>query len=376
MPGAVGKPSQTLAVSSGPQGGHPADTAASHSVGIVSPLTTSRLDHTFVLTNSSPASVTLTDLRPSCGCTSALLGGQASLPLTLLPGQHVSVQVAVDALHLAPGPLDKSVAVYVRGQPAPAAILCLVGTILPVAAFTPSVLDFGQTRAGQEGSLTLTVQLDQHSMPAGAAPRLVSSDPDIQVTSAPPPAGISSGVATTFGTPPAPVQTYRGTLSPHARIGTVTGRVSLVFPCTSGASDLPGGSLSLRGEVIGDVSAAPAVVAFGTVTAGRPAAQQVFLTGLRLNALKVSSDSPYVTVHLGVPQAVRNSTQAFGAASGQPAPSATLSNQTSATAIASLQVMLSSRTPPETLETRVRVTTPSGQQMVIPVFALITPRKG
>jgi len=375
-PGAVGKPFQTLAVSSGPQGGHPADTAASHSVGIVSLLMTSRLEYTFVLTNLSPASVALTDLRPSCGCTSALLDGQANLPLILLPGQHVSVRVTVDALHLTPGLLDKSVAVYVRGQLAPAAILRLVGTILPIAAFTPSVLDFGQTRSGQERSLTLAVQLDQHLMPAGAAPRLVSSDPDIQVTSIPPPVSTPPRAATMFGTPPDPVRTYRVTLSPQARIGTFTGRVSLVFPGSGGASDLSGGFVSLRGEVVGDFSAAPGVVAFGAVMAGQPAAQQVFLTGQRLNALRISSDCPYVTVHLGVPQAVRNSTQAFGAASGRTAPSAILSNQTSATAIASLHVTLSSQTPPETLETRVRVTAPGGQQMVIPVFALITPRKG
>lgn len=337
-----------------------------HDFGAISGLSAVPVTHTYVLRNDTGTPLTVTTLHPSCGCTSALLDGNARLPFVLTLGQSLSVRVSVDPLQLTPGPLDKSVAVSVRGQDEPAATLHLVGTVLPVATFSPVVLDFGKVIAGEERTLPLAVQVNTRLLPSGQRPRLVSSDPDVQITPAASPAGNSSSTE---------AQSYRVTLAPGAHLGPLAGKVSLVFTDGQpGASELPGGSAWVRGEVVGDVSASPSAVAFGTVPSGRSTTQRVFLIGRDLQALTLSCDSPFLSVRLSVSSASASGTagKAFGTGPfGTPPTVAQGATPDKPSQMATLEVTLNPKAPPQALESHVRVTTPDGQQLVLPVYAFV-----
>ena len=91
----------------------------------------------FVLRNMSALPLTLDRLQPTCHCTTAeVLGGsevQAAdhrVPV-VPPGGSLKVRVTVILSGHAPGPLLKSVLIFVSGHSDPAARLDMSGTLLP-----------------------------------------------------------------------------------------------------------------------------------------------------------------------------------------------------------------------------------------------------
>lgn len=86
--------------------------------------------HTFTLRNAGTAPVTLSRLEAACGCTTAVLSGTQTLPLTLGVGQTVSVEVNVSPSRLIPGPAEKIVRVYTTDDSMQeAAVLEIFGTV-------------------------------------------------------------------------------------------------------------------------------------------------------------------------------------------------------------------------------------------------------
>ena len=89
----------------------------------------SPLEHTFTVRNGGAVPVTLDRLQSSCGCTSAVVGGDRSLPLTLPPGAFVPLRVTVSPHRLLPGEAHKSVWVYAHGGGDAVLLLEMVGTL-------------------------------------------------------------------------------------------------------------------------------------------------------------------------------------------------------------------------------------------------------
>lgn len=338
------------------------------------------IEHTFIVRNGNSVPVTLTEVRPSCGCTSTLLDRDTSKkpPLLLGPGERVMIGVSVDIFHLAPGPLDKTVQLLVQGQAAPSATLEVVGTVLPPASYAPAVLDFGPVPAGKEVSRSLRVTLDSHLLPQMGVPHLVCSDPDIVVTPMP---GDGS-TALPLPTSDLVVRTYRLTLPAHAHLGLFMARAywAPASATAAVAKALESNAVPVAGDVQGEVAASPSIVAFGARPAGGAAAQRVTLTGTDLASVRLSSDSPYLTVRLrkAPPALARNLARPFpGSAqvnrtqSGDEAPVSAA--PVAPVEAAFLDVALKPDAPVGLLETRVRVTTASGQQLLVPVFADVSP---
>ncbi len=89
--------------------------------------------HTFRLRNDSGVPLTLYNLRSSCGCTSAVVGGAKALPVTVPPGRSLTLRVTLDTSALSPGFVDKTVWVeaYAPSGPVPAVQLEITGTAGP-----------------------------------------------------------------------------------------------------------------------------------------------------------------------------------------------------------------------------------------------------
>ena len=323
------------------------------SIGQIAAFESGPITRTIRLRNNGVAATILTAIRPSCGCTSVLLGAHCSLPLVLAPGQQIPVQVTLDAYHLMPGPINKRIWFFVQGRSAPAGILVLSGAILPVATFTPALLDFGRIPAGQAASRTLRVAVDFKLLPKDVSVRLASADPDIRLVAIAAPDGEPSGI-----------QQYTVTLASHARLGVLNSELLLTFD-TSGNHTLPGGSVSVQGEVVGSVAAAPSVLAFGSVRAGQTATQEVLLTGTALHGLRVACASRFITVRLGAPRPAPRLNRPFGA------PTRLNNAAESRDQVAPLVVTLHPDAPRGSLTAQVLVTTSNGQILALPVFAFI-----
>jgi peroxiredoxin len=87
------------------------------------------LEHTFTLRNDSVASITIDRLQSSCGCTTAFLADDKSLPLTVGPGGIVPVKVSIAPHRLAPGVVTKSVWVFTHGTAEASVLLEITGIL-------------------------------------------------------------------------------------------------------------------------------------------------------------------------------------------------------------------------------------------------------
>jgi len=111
----------------------------------------SRVRHVFVLSNQGPGAAVVERTATSCGCTATLLsqtdippGGQARLEATFSAGQRK-------------GAFRKSISVF-SNDPASPLTLHIKGTLEPLLAIEPEVLDFGIVRMGQEVRRTLVLR--------------------------------------------------------------------------------------------------------------------------------------------------------------------------------------------------------------------------
>lgn len=376
---------------------------AQRNFGQVSALDTPQLTQTFTLRNTGTTPIVLERLVPTCHCTTAAVeGASPSAPLpTLAPGQQIPIHVTLALAGHPPGVLIKSVLVFTKNDPAPAAVLQMVGEVRPSLSFTPALLDFGQVTAGQTRALTLTATLDRRLVTRDRLPALVTTNPDIQIAPAP---------NTTFNAkkPAEPstdmekgtlVRTYTLTLNKDAAMGTVRGSVFFVASAVPDSSTAPvalpnpsvgvagqaklapshtthtyqplppGGaaaasafasaSVLLMGQVTGPVAAQPQALAFGTVVLGQPSTRQVMLTGMSdavLRQLKVETASPWFTADL--------------AATPLPTVPSLASEKASSSRV--LVVALSPDAPAGTLQSELKVKLSSGQRLVIPVSAYVT----
>ena len=294
--------------------------------GTVSPLDTPQVEHTFVLRNNTQASLVLTRLQASCGCTtvtataldgaavkpSTITGADAPLP-TLAPGGRAALHVVVRLQDHAPGMLYKTVLVFTQDLPQPVAVLQMEGTLRPSVSLSPPLLDFGKVATGAAHRLTLTATADARLVPTGGLPGLVSSNPAVRVAAVPP------------GTVPPPAgaktvsRTYTVTLAPDAPLGSLTstltfGPAAAVTPApavAAGSPQLPGAPFAPTvvaamavAEVTGDIASSPELLSFGNVPEGQPQERQVQLSAAAATSfegIKVESASPLFSGRLTAP---------------------------------------------------------------------------
>ncbi|MBV9864582.1 MAG: DUF1573 domain-containing protein [Abitibacteriaceae bacterium] len=346
--------------------------------GIVDLLDAKSIEHDFILRNDTKAPITIDRLQPTCGCTSVLLGEGNDLPKTLAPGEQAKVHVSVDITRFH-GPIHKAVQVYGADGGPTIATLQINADITDPVAFSVTQIDFGHIQSGTSRTVPLAIILSPHLVAKGITPKLVSSNPDVQVTPIAINKTLGSGNSTTAasGTMAQRQQFYNVTVSAKAPLGPLTGTIALApLPNTpapaaplTGPSDAGSGwqiaSVPLVGEVDGKLTATPHMVFFGTA---KDAKQQVVLSSATpqiLKNLKITPSSPWVIAHL-VTAATAKSTKA--------ATTSDISTNGAKTspATAILELSLSPRTPLGSLNTQVIITTSEGERLNLPVAAYIT----
>lgn len=278
------------------------------------------VQHTFALRATNEA-IQVTRLSPSCHCVGAVLAGKekTSLPLTFAPGEETSVSVSINLSELRPGAFTKSVLVYAKKSPDSSEFLwkqlTVRGNLLPAVSFAPEggantnlfvlplgTVDLSASAAGGMPGAILAATLDPRLLSGGSKaelPPLVSSNPGIQAKRLP-----DGGTKGTIR--------YRVFVAPDAPIGSLVGTISFAPSATDKsvrAAAWRSASLVVTGEVVGDITARPQVVAFGlepqaegsrikSTIEGQPFSRTVTLTGkdaATFEGVKVESDNPNVT---------------------------------------------------------------------------------
>ena len=312
----------------------------------LSPQAVEPLEHVFLLRSTARTPLVLDHLQTSCPCTTAALVDAAE-GATITPGGTFSVRVDVDPKRLAPGLLHKSVWVFVQGQDAPAATLEVTGALLPTVSFSPPSLNFGKLEKGAELTLLLQVTSQTPRLDQGTELRLVSADPDVSVTGVP-----SSTPAAGTGLALPAASAFRVHLAPHTHVGRLQGRLSLILVHTGDPAGTAGpvvSTISWLGEAAGAISAVPSFVAFGTPVRGQAATKKCVLTGKGLGK-EVSS-------------LVCTSTNPFVSATLKPMPGS--ADQTE------LEARLAPNALLGPLDARLIVTERNGEQLILPVFAVV-----
>ena len=341
------------------------DGSAQYDCGTVD-VSQSTVSHIFVLKNNTLNPTEVDRLVPTCGCTTAVLeaGKDVNLPYRLDAGGVVAIQVSVNVHQLHAGAFLKSLNVYLSGEDAPAAVLELMGTMIPPIDAVPSYIDFGRLPIGKSESRLLTVSVS-HQLLASAAFHLASTNPDVTVTPVPDTATrplTDASNSAPWGLPQTPAEaltqrTYLITLKSLHKIGIVEGWL-YVTPDDAHIdnSDYKMTTVRVIGETDGLMSADPLTVVFGTATVGNDSIQRIELT----------CPSENYRQHLRV--VTTGSLQAYFEGPDRHIDNGTGNKTTVRT---ELVVVLKGNAPVGNFNGSVVVTAPAGEQLVLPVSAYV-----
>ena len=298
--------------------------------------------HDFKLRNATDKPIAIERVQPACGCTTVTPdNGAPGNYRPIAPGQALNIHVSVDPKDLPAGNIDKAIWVYLPGNARPAAVLHVRGVTVSPVIFEPQQVNFGDVKAGTKCTAHIKMLLDPKVYGA-ETPDLIASSPGVTVK----PEGGSASAAGKI------TRSYSITLSKDATLGPM--RLNLYLPLENKTPfNSPGTFVSAN--IIGDISASPMEIAFGTIADGQEGEQNIVLKGVTQEALKgirVSTDDP--NLHGEV-----TAIEAGGAAEGAALKS---------TAI--LCITLNSKTK-GSYQSRIKLTTKSGQVLELPVWAWI-----
>jgi hypothetical protein len=326
-----------------------------YDAGALDPLSSPHIEHTFVVRNDTKSPLVIDDLTSSCGCTTALMvtaGHEQPLPVRIAPGQSVGIVVNVDVEGEIVGKLEKFVWVHGRDNSDPVATLEIEASTPPLVVFSPATLDFGRLRAGEEKQLSLY---------ATVSPTLQSRNLQLSLSGALPYLKVGSPVAAGSAAAPDGIKgtwprlQFMVTLLKSAPICSFAADLQAQVK-GPGLGEDPSGLLATdyvvaTGKILGDISAMPSSLVFGTVKAGHGATRTLTIKELSPDALaglSVTSNSPWVKVTPGVTD--------LGAAD--------------------YQVAISPSAPDGVLSAKISFTTKSGQTLDVAVLAYVAKDAG
>lgn len=239
------------------------------------------VSHSFTLRNDTGSPIAIKSFLSTCGCLTLPLQKTEDGKLPVLkPGDTTQITVILDTAQIAASEtvtlsgseIGKQVWVYAEGEPVhPAAILEMRGRISYGVSFSPPIIDFGRVNQAQGSSRLIKVTYDSNLYLLGKT-RLVSSDPVVVVSKYE-----SGSLHAAAVTPKAIGKTidviYRVSAPPHSAIGMLSGVLTvegLVSPkSSSGSNDsklaFPKHTLPFVGRITGNYSVQPGMAVFGVV---------------------------------------------------------------------------------------------------------------
>jgi Protein of unknown function (DUF1573) len=203
-----------------------------------------KVKHDFLMVNRLGESITILNLRPSCGCTS----GRASAS-QIAPGQSAVIEAEMDTRNFV-GP--KSTVLYVTVMTASGregeARLGVSSMILSDIVMNPGAIDFGAVSRGQSPTQVLTI--DRINAPGWKFVRMVSAS-----------RAINAQLAETARTASSVSYTLTVSLKPDAPTGFMRDEIRMI----STDAEAPNIPVTVTAWIRGELTAAPSVVSLGPI---------------------------------------------------------------------------------------------------------------
>lgn len=286
---------------------------AEYDFGEVCLLDRSVVTKTFRLQNVRDTPITISHLRPGCHCITAKFVSQNPKTshinnglegVTVVPSGTIDVLVSVDLTQVKSGRVHKTIFVYLKGHDKPDFYLRVNGGASSGVSFTPRILDFARVVDDEKKTITFTENLDRRLTFNGNFPKIVSSNPFVEVTDVPASQNIQSDGALQ--------KSYNVTLLPGGPYGILTGRLYLrPADAVRGVKNPKeeqwrslitriDARLSMTGRVAGPVACKPLACILGTIKPGETSLQKLTLTAdsTELSALSITSESQWITAKI------------------------------------------------------------------------------
>ena len=310
----------------------------------------------FILKSTARTTITVDHITASCPCTTVSVQAPTSnrLPFAILPGQQFEVQVSVDPTGIEPGPMQRSVAVYQTGVKYPVATLVVGGTLSPTAAIRPNIVDFGRLTYGTTPKLPISIALTTNAVPLSGTLKFSSTNPNLIISADPenPPHLTASSLITE---PVSADRTYLLTLTRNPALGRLDGVVYVLYTPSNSEQSVIVGSIKVRGELVGALSASLSSIVFKQSNGSQPQTQKITVYGQKptdLQGLQVVSSTPLVVPKISDASGEPSTTR-------KPAPSTVV------------ELKYSSQQLQRLLEGSITVSNAAHQRLIIPM--LITP---
>jgi Protein of unknown function (DUF1573) len=203
-----------------------------------------KVKHDFLLINRLSESITILNLRPSCGCTS----GKA-LSSTVAPGQTTVIEAEMDTRNfVGPKATVLFVTLITAGGREAEARLAVSSHILSDIVLNPGAIDFGSVKRGQSPSQVLTI--DRINSPGWRFTRMVSAS-----------RSLNAQLVETARNDGAMSYALTVSLKPEAPTGAIRDELRLF----SNDPESPSIPIMVSGVIRGDLTAAPSVLSLGQV---------------------------------------------------------------------------------------------------------------
>ena len=110
-----------------------------------------KVDHVFMLKNAGTSPLSIQQIRPSCGCTAATISSK-----TIQPGETGEIKTTFNSANFS-GNIHKTIVVETNDPKTPSSTLVMKGLVSTSVQLNPKQLNFGQVKAGNPATLTLSV---------------------------------------------------------------------------------------------------------------------------------------------------------------------------------------------------------------------------
>lgn len=234
-----------------------------------------KVEHVFKLENRGDDTLEIRKVKPSCGCTAAILSHN-----TILPGKTGEVKATFNSKSYR-GNVKKTIAVLSNDPETPSHKLTISGEVIEEIIINPQRINFGSLRADNQTDKAVKVSIKSQSGPDFKIIKVTSSKPFVEATTTEDQNGEFTVVAT---------------LKNYHKIGRFSGKVLL----ETNSTKQPQASIVFYGVIEGDITINQKRIYCGTVLEGHEITKRLFVkineNNIKILSTKISPDFLSVNV--------------------------------------------------------------------------------
>ncbi len=228
-----------------------------------------KVEHIFKFNNHGTNTLEIKKVKPSCGCTAAVLSSNS-----ILPGETGEIKVTFNSGNYR-GNINKTISVLSNDPDTPSHKLTFSVEIIQEINFKPININFGSIRADNQTDKSVKVSITSQSGADFKITKITSTKPFVKTTSTVDQKG---------------EYTIEATLKDYHEIGRFSGKIFL----QTNSIRQPTASMIFYGVVEGDIAINQKRIYYGTIPEGREITKKLFIKinedNIKILNTKISPD--------------------------------------------------------------------------------------